>query len=100
MKVIVLSQWAEQELAEDMATYEDQRIGRGKRFARAVRATLRAIAKHPKAATIYREVYRRKVVSKFLYVIFYREYDDRIWVAAINNAKREPDGWLDRTVEE
>jgi plasmid stabilization system protein ParE len=100
VKRVVLSREAEQELTEDAAVYEDQRVGRGKRFAIAVRAALRMIAKHPKAATPYREVYRRKVVSRFPYVVFYREYDDRIWVAAIYNTRREPDGWLNREPEE
>ena len=100
MKPVVLSRLAEEELAADKAAYDEQRVGRGKRFALAVRSALKMIAKHPKAATPYRELYRRKVVAKFPYLIFYREYEDRIWVAAIYHAKREPDAWLNRTAED
>lgn len=37
--------------------------------------------------------------NRFPHVIFYYEYDDHVWVAAVYHSSREPDAWMDRTPE-
>ena len=87
---------AEREFAEDALEYELQRSGRGVRFTNAVEGALEMIAKLPRSGVPYKLGYRKRVVIGFPYAIFYREYDDFVWVAAIYHGHRKPDGWLDR----
>jgi|GEM_PF-3582212 len=84
---------AELEFAGDAREYELQRSGRGMRF---TDDALEMIARLPRSGVPYKRGYRKRVVLDFPYAIFYREYDDFVWVAAIYHGHRKPDGWMDR----
>ncbi len=87
---------AELEFADDTREYENQRSGRGSRFIDAVNESLEMIARLPRSGVPYKKGYRKRVVDGFPYAIFYLEYDDFVWVAAIYHGHRKPDGWMDR----
>jgi len=96
MKPLELSPEARDELDRGVLTYENQRAGRGVRFASAVRAILDLIARHPKIGSPYALSYRKRLVADFPYAVFYSEYDDCLWIAAIYHGHRKPDGWMNR----
>ena len=96
MKPLELSPEARDELDRGVLTYEEQRVGRGVRFAGAVRATLDLIGRHPLIGSPYALNYRKRLVADFPNAVFYSEYDDCLWVAAIYHGHRKPDGWMDR----
>ena len=87
---------AEREFADDAREYELQRPGRGGRFTEAVNDALEMIARLPRSGVPYKLGYRKRVVLGFPDAIFYREYDDFAWVAAIYHGHRKPDGWMNR----
>jgi hypothetical protein len=67
---------AEQDVAESYAWYEEQQSGLGEQFLRCVDACISSIRKTPKLHAIAYQTYRRALVSRFPYAIFY-EYEER-----------------------
>jgi toxin ParE1/3/4 len=96
MKPVELDPEAAEELQEAINYLETSRPGSGEEFEQTVRAALDVIGKQPKAFSPYRGRYRKNVIKKFGYSIFYVEFDDRVWVAAFAHGKRRPDYWINR----
>ncbi len=44
--------------------------------------------------------YRKCVIQRFPYVMYYMDLDAVIWIAAIAHAKRRPGYWMSRTPED
>ena len=87
---------AEREFRDDADEYERQRMGRGARFPEAVNDALDMTGRLPHSGAPYKVGYRKRVVIDFPYAIFYLEYDDFLWVAAVDHGHRKPDGWMNR----
>jgi len=96
MKPIDLDSEAADEVREAIDYLEGQRPGCGDEFEQAVQDALDIISKQPKAFSPYRGRYRKFVIKKFGYLIYYVEFDDRVWVAAVANGRRQPDYWINR----
>ena len=84
------------DLKEARAWYDDIRSELGERFARAVEATVEAIAEHPAQFPVVYRGRRRAGVWRFPYGIFFEIQDRRIVVVARFHAKREPRRWQSR----
>jgi plasmid stabilization system protein ParE len=84
-------------LAEAQAWYEDQRSGLGTEFMAAVEGGLDDIRRAPEQWPIWRfdRPYRKRVLGRFPYVIFYVIEHDAIVVLAVAHTKRRPGHWLD-----
>lgn len=100
MKPVRLHSMATQEVRDGIAFYNDRRPGLGDEFADAVEAAVAFIGRQPKAKPVYKQNYRKFVLSEFPYLIFYRELDDHVWVSAVHHASRAPDQWMDRQPED
>jgi plasmid stabilization system protein ParE len=89
---------AEEELAEAAAWYETRRPGLGVELVMIVERALEEISDAPLAWALWRDdrPYRRKVLGRFPYVIFFRIDPDAIVVLAIAHAKRRPGYWSER----
>lgn len=68
---LILAPEAEQDIGEAYAWYEDQRYGLGEEFLSCVEACLEAIRRMPEMHGIIHENYRRGLVRRFPYGIFY-----------------------------
>ena len=79
--------------------YEAQRDGLGVAFVAAVDSALAVIADHPEAfaAIVPGSPFRRSLVRRFPYSIFYSVEDGSIRVYAIAHQKRRPGYWNDRS---
>ena len=88
-----------QELVEAIRWYETQTPGLGIEFLNAVNATLRAIGEAPESHAPWSQNhrFRRKVVHRFPYVVFFHVRDSGLEVVAIAHARRRPGYWLLRT---
>ncbi|MBA4188695.1 MAG: type II toxin-antitoxin system RelE/ParE family toxin [Planctomycetaceae bacterium] len=100
MKPVRLSNGAAAEIDEAAAYFNDARPGFGDEFEAAVEAALDLIGKQPRAFSPYHSGYRKFVLGRYRHLIFYREYDAHVWVAAVHHASREPDTWMDRTPDD
>lgn len=87
---------AEFDLDEAYAWYESQRVGLGEDFLRRVDACLQSIRRRPLMYAIVEENYRRAIVRRFPYAIFYEYVDDRITIYAVFHSARDPNKWKQR----
>ncbi|MGL6094301.1 MAG: type II toxin-antitoxin system RelE/ParE family toxin [Fimbriiglobus sp.] len=100
MKSVVLHSAAAAELAADSDYYESRRPGLGDAFESEIEAALERIARRPKSFGVYKGRFRKCVLTgRFKYVIFFVEYDDRVWVPVIMDGRQQPDYWADRQPE-
>jgi plasmid stabilization system protein ParE len=89
---------AEEELGEAAAWYEAKRPGLGVELVAMVDRAFEEMAGDPFVCGLWREdrPYRRKVLTRFPYVIFFRVDADAIVVIAVAHAKRRPGYWAER----
>jgi plasmid stabilization system protein ParE len=93
---LVLAAESEQDIAEGYAWYENERTGLGEEFLSCVEACLDSICRTPKIHAIIHENYRRGLVRRFPYGIFYEYSEDTVTVYAIFHTARDPDKWRRR----
>lgn len=97
MRVRVLHR-AEVDLFEAVRYYEHCRHGLGLEFQDEVDATLAKIGESPARFGTYegkhlRREYRRALVERFPYVVFYQIRGEEILVVAVAHTRREPGYW-------
>lgn len=93
---------AEEELREALSWYETRRAGLGLEFLGVVEAATDRAASTPLRWPTWEldERYRRVVLQRFPYLLFYELRPDAIEFVAVAHARREPGYWLDRTQRE
>ena len=93
---VVWTPEANEDLLEARAWYDNIRPGLGDRFARAVEATVEALAEHPLQFPVAYRSRRRAGVRRFPYGIFFEVQDNRIVVIACFHGRRNPRRWQTR----
>lgn len=92
----IIRSCAEKDILDAVFWYENQVKGLGSRFFLSVDAAIQSIQHNPK---IYPEVYknfRRALIKKFPYGIYYFIEDDAIIIIAVYHEKRDPNNWKKR----
>ncbi|MBN1506831.1 MAG: type II toxin-antitoxin system RelE/ParE family toxin [Sedimentisphaerales bacterium] len=84
---------ARQDIADAFAWYEQQGSGLGLDFLRHVEAVVAEIQRHPAMYPAVLDDYRRALVRRFPYVIFYAVEPERIVVYAVFHCSQNPDKW-------
>lgn len=86
------------EFDEAMLWYAQRRPSLGLDFVAAVDHVLGVIAEHPERYPSWprQRAYRRAVLTRFPYSVFYRILPDEIEVIAVAHAKRDPEYWIRR----
>jgi toxin ParE1/3/4 len=84
------------ELEAGVAWYEKQRAGLGAEFAYAIDEALSDLMTAPERWPLWQAdaPYRRRVIHRFPYVLFYAVEGNIVRVVAIAHAKRQPGYWL------
>ena len=77
---LIVAPEAEQDLAQAYAWYESWRIGLGEDFLSCVNACIEAIRRTPEMHALVHEHYRRGLVRRFPYAVFYEyvRHGDRL----------------------
>ena len=97
MKKVIFHPLAQQELADAVAYYEQQKQGLGRTYLIEIEQTIHFLQQYPAAGSPYRNSIRRLTLSKFPYFLLYRfDNNDQIRILAIAHHKRRPDYWQDR----
>jgi plasmid stabilization system protein ParE len=93
---------AEEELAEAAAWYEAKRTGLGVELIAVVDRAFEEILEAPLACTLWRDdrPYRRWILQRFPYVVFFHIEGEVVEVVAVAHAKRRPGYWAVRTPRE
>jgi plasmid stabilization system protein ParE len=89
---------AEEELAQAAVWYERKRIGLGVELVAMVDRAFEQILDAPLSCGTWRDdrAYRRKLVTRFPYVIFFRIDADAVEIVAVAHARRRPGYWAER----
>ena len=101
MKPLVVHPQAKAELDGAIAYYESRVTGLGVDFLDNIERAFQKIQQNPQAWPLYVDPrFRRYVLDRFPYSVFYIERLDAIWIVAVAHAKRRPDYWKrrDRTL--
>ena len=97
MKPTIFHDEAQAEFDAGIAYFEGREIGLGLRFHVAVERTVEIIERHPQIGSPYKSTgFRRYVLGRFPYNIFYLELEENIWIIAIAHSRRKPDYWKRR----
>ena len=93
---LIVAPEAEQDIAEAYAWYEARRAGLGEDFLSCVDACIQAIRRTPEMHAIVHETYRRGLVRRFPYAVFYEHVRDTVTVYCVFHASRDPQKWRQR----
>lgn len=93
--VIILPE-AEQDIAEVRNWYEQRRAGLGREFLEAVNARIRLVQRNPEAFAFVHESYRRALVERFPYMVFYEASENVVTIHAVFHCARDPHAWQRR----
>ena len=91
---------AQEELFQAAQYYQAQSCGLGRRFALAVRDTVRCIQEFPLLYSSVEDDVRRCRVLRFPYGVVYRVKPDRIEILAVMHLHREPGHWKSRAEQD
>ncbi|WHZ29966.1 MAG: hypothetical protein OJF51_004768 [Nitrospira sp.] len=93
---LIVAPEAEQDVAEAYAWYEGRRNGLGEDFLSCVDACIEAIRRTPEMYGAVHENYRRGLVRRFPYAIFYEFGEGLVTVYGILHTSRDPNKWRQR----
>ena len=96
MFVLFLSPAAEQDISEVAVWYDHQRKGLGADFLLSVEAELSSILRNPFHYSEQRLGFRRGILKRFPYAIFYRMEKQQIIAVAVFHFSRKPWAWRKR----
>lgn len=93
---LIIAPEAEQDIDEAYAWYENRRVGLGEDFLSCVDASILAICRNPKMHSIVHESYRRALVRRFPYAVFYEFVNEIVTVYCVFHTARDPGKWRSR----
>jgi plasmid stabilization system protein ParE len=93
---LIIAPEAEQDVADAFGWYEGRRLGLGEEFLSCVDACIQAIRRAPEMYSVVHETYRRALVRRFPYAIFYEHAGKTVTVYSVFHTSREPDKWRQR----
>ena len=93
---LVLAPEAELDISEAYDWYERRREGLGESFLNGLGATLRAIRRSPLMHQTIHENYRRSLVRRFPYAVFYEYENDIVTVYCVFHTSQDPNKWRKR----
>jgi len=87
---------ARQDIADACSWYEEQAFGLGMDFLRCVEAAILLLERHPRVYPIVHANYRRALVRRFPYAIFFEHDAEKIVIYAVFHCSRNPGKWRQR----
>ena len=90
---LVLAPEAEFDIAEAYVWYESRRAGLGEEFLSSVDACMQRVSRQPEIYPRVHEEYRRALVRRFPYAIFFEAVETAVTVYAIFHTSRNPEKW-------
>ena len=93
---LIIAPEAEQDLTQAYGWYEGRRAGLGEEFLTCVDACIQAICRTPEMHATVHENYRRGLVRRFPYAVFYESAAGTVTVYCVFHTSQDPDKWRRR----
>lgn len=93
---LVVAPEAELDIAEGYVWYESRRIGLGEEFLSSVDACMEGIRRQPEMYPLVHETYRRSLIRRFPYAVFYEYSGMTVTVYSVFHTSRDPEKWRQR----
>jgi plasmid stabilization system protein ParE len=93
---LIIAPEAEFDLVEAYAWYEKRRVGLGEEFLSSVDACVSSICRQPEMYTQVHEAYRRALIRRFPFAIFYEYAQGTVTVYSVFHTSRDPQKWRQR----
>lgn len=93
---LIIAPEAKQDVDEAYRWYEERRLGLGEEFPGCVDVSIQAICRMPELYAKVHEGYRRVLLRRFTYVIFYEYAPGKVTVYCIFHTYRDPKKWRSR----
>ena len=93
---LIIAPEAEQDISEAYGWYEARRAGLGEEFLTCVDACIQAICRMPEMHGTVRENYRRGLLRRFPYAVFYAHAGGTVTVYSVFHTSRDPERWRQR----
>ena len=90
---LVVTPEAELDIAEAYGWYESRRTGLGEEFLSTVDACLEGVRRQPKLYAVVYETYRRALIRRFPYAVFYEYAERTVTIYSVFHTSRNPDKW-------
>jgi len=92
----ILAPEVKQDLSDAYRWYESQRTGLGEDFLSRIELCFESLRNAPESNAVVHKNYRRALVRKFPYAVFYELNDKVITVYCVFHTSRDPDKWRRR----
>lgn len=93
---LIVAPEAEQDIAEAYGWYEERRVGLGEEFLSCVDACIEAARRTPKIYAVIHENYRRALVRRFPYAVFYELVEGTVTIYCVFHTSQDPEKWIQR----
>jgi plasmid stabilization system protein ParE len=93
---LVIAPEAGLDIAEAYLWYESRRAGLGEEFLSSVEACLESVRRRPEMYPVVHEGYRRSLMRRFPYAVFYELSEATVTIYAAFHTSRNPDKWRQR----
>jgi plasmid stabilization system protein ParE len=93
---LVIAPEAESDIADACVWYEGRRAGLSEEFLSSVDACIESIRRRPEMYPIVHEGYRRSLVRRFPYAVFYEHSEATVTIYAVFHTSRDPAKWRQR----
>jgi plasmid stabilization system protein ParE len=93
---LVIAPEAGEDVVEGYSWYEEKRVGLGEEFLSSVDASMEAIRRFPEMCPVVHESYRRGLVRRFPYAVYYEQVGDVVTVYSVFHTAQDPQKWRQR----
>lgn len=93
---LVVAPEAEHDITEAYVWYESRRVGLGEEFLGSVDACVERIRRQPAVYPRVHEEYRRALIRRFPYAIFFESAETAVTVYAVFHTSQDPEKWRRR----
>jgi len=93
---VVFTEEAENDVVSHYAWYEDREPGLGEDFLRCVEACVLAIQRNPRLYPVVLDDFRRALVRRFPFEIFYELAEQAIVIYSVFHSSQYPQKWHNR----
>lgn len=87
---------ADEDVAAAYRWYEDRESGLGEDFLRRLEAAIFTIRRHPRLYPVACEEFRRALIRRFPYEVFYEVTANALFVYAVFHCSQDPAKWRER----